>query len=474
MWSGQSASAGWGPSTRSSTTLTKHHRALKILHAGASASVVERFVREASAAARIGNPHVAETFDAGTLEKDEPYLVMELLDGETLDQRLRRAGPIEPGELSDLIYQACEGIQAAHDAGIVHRDLKPENLFITVRDGEPFVKILDFGISKFDEGRTGALGITEEGSVMGTPYYMSPEQVRASGAIDNRTDIYALGVMLYECACGERPYDASYLAQLAVLIHEGKPTPLAVRRPDLPPAFCAIVHRAMAADRDTRFESARALGEALAPLRVRTYHVVRGTGSGSGAPPPRVVVRPSAPPLGQSGEAPPVSSTVPSGEKALAATVAPDRPTAKAARSRAVAVAAVAVVLAAAGGVGLVARSLKGTSVSVGPAVAVSATATPETPSAGPSGAAREDLPPQSVVLAPLPAAGRSAGVGAGASPDAGAGVSASGGGSGEAASGASRHAAVRSSGVAPAPAPAAPGTSRVDQKGLAGENPFR
>src|SRR5882672_9124062 len=236
--------------------LTRHRRALKILHARVARlpSVVERFVREASAAARIGNAHVAETFDAGQLETGEPYLLMELLDGETLDQRLRRTGPIDPGELADLVSQACDGVQAAHDAGIVHRDLKPENVFLTTKDGAPFVKVLDFGISKFDADRTGTLGITTEGSVMGTPYYMSPEQVRGAPTTDARTDVYALGVMLYECACGVRPFDGRSIEQLAVLIHVGKPTPLAERRPSLPPAFCEIVHRAMAVDREQRFE----------------------------------------------------------------------------------------------------------------------------------------------------------------------------------------------------------------------------
>src|SRR5580700_7845309 len=183
--------------------LTKHHRALKVLQAKAAQqpSVVERFVREASAAGRIANAHIAETFDAGRLESGEPYLLMELIEGETLDARLRREGPIEVGELTDLVHQACEGVHAAHVSGIVHRDLKPENLIVTPRDGAPFVKILDFGISKFDSERTGALGITTEGLVMGTPYYMSPEQLIASPSLDARTDVYSLGVILYECAC---------------------------------------------------------------------------------------------------------------------------------------------------------------------------------------------------------------------------------------------------------------------------------
>lgn len=253
--------------------LTKHRRALKVLLPGASAEVVERFVREASAAARIRNPHVAETFDAGRLEGGEPYLLMELLDGNTLKERLQREGPIDPGELVDLIHQACEGIQAAHEAGIIHRDLKPDNLFVEVRDGRPFVKILDFGISKFDEGKTGMRGITKEGSVLGTPHYMSPEQVLGLPSIDARTDVYALGVILYECACGQRPFDAPSVEALSVLIHQGHAMPLDRRLPSLSRAFCEIVERAMATERDQRFESARALASALGPLR--THGIAR-------------------------------------------------------------------------------------------------------------------------------------------------------------------------------------------------------
>jgi len=272
--------------------VTKHRRALKIVHArlAGKADLVDRAVREASADARIGNPHIAETFDAGRLETGEPYILMEFLEGETLDRRLARAGPFAPEDLIDLVGQACKGIQAAHEAGIVHRDLKPENLFVTTRDGKPFVKILDFGISKFDADRTGVSSLTATGSTMGTPYYMSPEQVRGERSIDARTDVYALGVILYECACGARPYEARAIEPLVVLIHEGKAVPLHDRRPSLSQDFCHVVHRAMAVDRDQRFDSARSLGEALAFQRA---DVPRVTGASSNPPPARVIVRPS-------------------------------------------------------------------------------------------------------------------------------------------------------------------------------------
>jgi len=425
--------------------LTKHRRALKVLHPSAAQtpSVVERFLREASAAGRVGNSHIAETFDAGKLENGEPYLLMELLDGETLDQQLQRQGTIDPGELADLIYQACEGIQAAHDAGIVHRDLKPENLIVTTRDGAPFVKILDFGISKFDAERTGTLGLTQEGLVMGTPYYMSPEQVRGASLIDARTDVYALGVILYECACGVRPYDARAIEHLAVLIHEGKPTPLAERRPSLPPAFCSVVHRAMAVDREQRFASARALAAALAPLRRRTLRTPVSHSDG-----PRLVVRPSR----VTGEAPP-SGPVPSTDAALAATMATGVVPGTSGRRPALGVLAVAGVLVVAGGVFMLTRFTRGPSATAVPSGAVEP--------APPTAQERESHPP-AAILQPLSPPETPAIAPSSAPPP--------------------RHTTpatsvpgARTSAAASAStAPAASAKSRTDQSGLARDNPFR
>jgi eukaryotic-like serine/threonine-protein kinase len=244
--------------------LTKHRRALKMLHASMAAmpSIVERFLREASAAGRVGNPHIAETFDAGVLETGEPYLVMELLRGEPLSARVAR-GPMLLHEVVDLIGQACVGVAAAHAAGIVHRDLKPDNLFVVDVEGRPFVKILDFGISKFDSAQTGGMALTKEGAAMGTPYYMSPEQIRGVGNLDARADVYALGVILYECLAGKRPFESDVLTHLAVLIHAGDAQPLEQLRQDLPPGFADLVRHAMASDRDKRMPSALELRQRL-------------------------------------------------------------------------------------------------------------------------------------------------------------------------------------------------------------------
>ena len=268
--------------------LTKHRRALKLLHKSMAAlpSVVERFLREASAAGRVGNPHITETFDAGVLDSGEPYLVMEILRGEPLSARIAR-GKMPILEVVDLVGQAAAGVHAAHLAGIVHRDLKPDNLFITEGpDGRPFVKILDFGISKFDAKKTGGLQLTQEGAALGTPYYMPPEQIRGEGSLDARADVYALGVILYECLSGVRPFEAETLAHLAILIHTGQPAPISQHRPDLPPGFAELVHGAMATDRGQRTQTAgdlRGMLERYGPVGFRSQ--IRN----SPLPPPSIV-----------------------------------------------------------------------------------------------------------------------------------------------------------------------------------------
>jgi eukaryotic-like serine/threonine-protein kinase len=426
--------------------LTRHRRALKVLHAGSGTDVVERFVREASAAARIGNPHVAQTFDAGRLDGGEPYLLMELLDGETLESRLDRAGPIDPGELCALVHQACAGIQAAHEAGIVHRDLKPDNLFVEVREDGPFVKILDFGISKFDPGQTGAPGITKDGSVMGTPYYMAPEQVRGASSIDARTDVYALGVILYECASGKRPFDATSVEHLAVLIHQGRAVPLAERAPALPPAFCGIVARAMATDPRDRFESARALADALAPLR---RHVIRpGANAGAGAGAGAGVTSASAQPASRAAFAATLRSDPPSRAPAAAPRRRPRAP------KLTIPLAAIAVGGVVAGG--LIAWAVARSTATTRPSSSSRPASEPSigAPAWASSAASLRDAPVASAVLAPPPpAVPLESRVG----PDL---------------AEPSRAASMAPSGR-PAPAAAA-SRNRVDQKGLAAENPFR
>jgi serine/threonine-protein kinase len=251
-------------------TLTKHRRALKLLsdEMAAIPIIVTRFLREASAAGHIGNPHVVETFDAGVLEGGQPYIIMELLQGNTLADYIAERGSLGVAETCELLIQACDGVAAAHAAGIIHRDLKPENLFLVEGD-KPFVKILDFGISKFDPERTGASGMTVDGATMGTPYYMPPEQARGEKNLDAQADVYALGVVLYECLCGAKPFVAETLPHLAILIAEGRYEPASVRRPGLETQCDAVIGRAMMADRAQRYKSIDELKSALTALRRR-------------------------------------------------------------------------------------------------------------------------------------------------------------------------------------------------------------
>jgi serine/threonine protein kinase len=240
-------------------------RALKVLQSreALDTEALQRFQREMKADGAICNPHVVEVYDAGEIETGEPYVVLERLDGETLASLIQRKGVLDVDEICDLIGQTCAGVQAAHDAGIVHRDLKPANVFVTHREGKPFVKILDFGIAKFIRAVADDLTVTHEGTLLGTPCYMSPEQIRGKTDIDGRADVYALGVIMYECATGEVPYRAESMALLGVLICEGKPVPLGVLRGELSAEFRDCVARSMAVDRANRISSALELRTTL-------------------------------------------------------------------------------------------------------------------------------------------------------------------------------------------------------------------
>jgi len=257
-------SGGMGAVYEVEHTFTRRVGALKLLHqtyAGQS-KVVERFIREASAAGRIGNAHIVETMDAGRFPSGEPYMFMELLTGSPVNDLVASRGRLQLGEAVEIAAQAAEGLAAAHAMGIVHRDIKPENLFLCAGD-KPFIKILDFGISKFAPGDGESYRLTAEGAALGTPYYMSPEQVLGSSNVDARTDVYSLGVVLYECLTGQVPFQADALPALSVKIHSGEYAPLSTLRHDVPRDLEAVVSRAMATDPEARFQSVAAFRDAL-------------------------------------------------------------------------------------------------------------------------------------------------------------------------------------------------------------------
>jgi len=249
--------------------LTRHRRALKLLHADARAvpEIVQRFLNEASAAGRAGSPHLVETFDAGVLPSGEPYVVMELLDGETLTALLEREGPLGVDKAAELLGQAAEGMAAAHTAGIIHRDLKPDNLFVTHGSGHPFVKILDFGVSKFASDSGAQLTQTRAGVMYGSPAYMSPEQLMGRLDVDARTDVFGLGVVLFQVLTGKLPFDAPTIHALSVKVLSGQVTPVETLRADLPAPLVAIVRKALQPDRAQRHASARELADELQRFR---------------------------------------------------------------------------------------------------------------------------------------------------------------------------------------------------------------
>ncbi|HWZ92808.1 MAG TPA: serine/threonine-protein kinase, partial [Polyangiaceae bacterium] len=243
--------------------------ALKFLlpEALSNPEAVARFAREARAAVKIKSEHVARVSDVGTLDSGSPYMVMEYLEGQDLADWVRKSGAMRQPDAVEFVLQACEAIAEAHALGIVHRDLKPANLFVTRRvDGSPCIKVLDFGISKLTvPGSTSDMGMTRTSTVMGSPLYMSPEQMSSTRNVDARTDIWALGIILYEVLSGRVPFEAETMPQLCGMILQDAPRPLRELRPDVPDGLQWVVLRCLEKNRDARFANVAELAAALVP-----------------------------------------------------------------------------------------------------------------------------------------------------------------------------------------------------------------
>ncbi len=228
----------------------------------------QRFLREATAATRVDSEHVAKVLDVGSLPDGPPYMVMEYLEGQDLGRYVREGKRFAVGEAIDLVVQAADALARAHAAGVIHRDVKPSNLFLTRRpDGSPLLKVLDFGISKVvEEAAKENLELTKTTAVMGSALYMSLEQMRSTKTVDHRTDIYALGVSLYELLTGTHPFTAESFSELCVKVSLDPPEPLRNHRPDVPEALAEVIAVAYARAAPERYQTTGSFAEALLPF----------------------------------------------------------------------------------------------------------------------------------------------------------------------------------------------------------------
>jgi serine/threonine protein kinase len=241
--------------------------AIKLVDAGSHRDgdeILERFRIEGQAAGRLRSPHVVQIFDYGT-EGDIAYMAMELLEGETLADRLTRAGRFTLADTARILHEIAIGVGQAHEAGVIHRDLKPQNVFLARIGGRVIVKVLDFGIAKLTVAAPTDTLKTHAGMMVGTPAYMSPEQVMGNTQIDWRSDLWQMGIIAYECVCGRMPFDGTSLGDLFMKICS-VPLPVPSRAAQVPEAFDGWFARAMQRDPERRFQSAREMAEALAAI----------------------------------------------------------------------------------------------------------------------------------------------------------------------------------------------------------------
>ena len=256
---------GMGAVYEAENTVTGRRVALKLLNTKrTSGEAKKRLLREARVAARVQHPNVIDIFDVG-FEGDELFLVMEMLRGQPLDEWLADRTPVEPEAFLGFVQQLLRGLGALHAAGVIHRDLKPANVFIVESEHEaPRAKVLDLGIARDDGSDTQTF--TRPNQILGTPAYMSPEQLERPEQVDHRADLHAVGVIMYEAFAGRRPYEGRDLVNLVVAIVSADREPLASLRPDLPEPLCAAVERAMEPRPGQRFGDAKAMADALAPF----------------------------------------------------------------------------------------------------------------------------------------------------------------------------------------------------------------
>jgi eukaryotic-like serine/threonine-protein kinase len=257
---------------------------------------MQRFVNEARATAALKGEHIARVFDVGLLPSGEPFLVMEQLEGLSLDDYLRGRGPVGQAEAIAIALQVCEGLAEAHAAGLVHRDIKPANLFLARRpDGQSSVKILDFGIAK-QPVRTDDPGLTNPGKSLGSPWYMSPEQMVNPAGVDQRGDVWSIGVLLFELLTSRVPFDGESVPQVCATVLTASPPRPSEIRADVAPELDAVVLRCLEKEPERRFASVSELAQALLPFAAGPLTVAAPTvddaATGHAAPEPAAFATP--------------------------------------------------------------------------------------------------------------------------------------------------------------------------------------
>ncbi|MDP9000350.1 MAG: serine/threonine protein kinase, partial [Myxococcota bacterium] len=259
--------------------------AIKVLHPELArrTGLVERFLQEARVAAQIRSPHVVHVTDVDRTAEGQAYIVMDLLEGETLSTVLDRIHRLPVSTACEYTRQVLSALEAAHALGVIHRDLKPENVFVTFAGGKPVLKLIDFGIAKARRVDSQQKRLTVAGVVMGTAEYMAPEQARSADQADARSDLYAAGVMLYEMIAGTRPVSGDDARVIALKVERGEVIPLVQTAPEVPREIAGLVHRAMAARPEFRFATATEMRLAIEKA-MRPGTATMGASVGPGSP----------------------------------------------------------------------------------------------------------------------------------------------------------------------------------------------
>jgi eukaryotic-like serine/threonine-protein kinase len=294
-----------------------------------NAAVIQRFVNEAKAATKINSEYVARVLDVGTMRhpglppEGIPYMVMEHLDGKDLQVHVKTGKRFPVPEAISYTAQAAEALAQAHKVNIIHRDVKPANLFLAEdADGNRKVKVLDFGISKLLDEDPQEMGLTKTTTVLGSGLYMSPEQMRSAKNVDFRTDIYSLGICMYELLTGTQPFTADSFSELCVKVNIDPPTPIHKWRPDISKELAAVIARAYARNPDERYQTVQAFARALepfagihAPILGQVQQVTRAEGAMASIPPGILTAPVASNLVGQSTEATTATTQVNAPEK---------------------------------------------------------------------------------------------------------------------------------------------------------------